>query len=73
MGLLVHRFIQGGFGGAESVDSESVDADCEEVDDGGVEIFTGDDEVSGDETFLEKDAILRKYVPGSIDWSHLAD
>lgn len=60
-------------GGAESVDSESVDADIGEVDDCGVEIFTGDDEVSGDETFLEKDAILRKYVPGSIDWSHLAD
>ena len=53
--------------------SDIIDDDTDEPDDGGVEIFMGDDDLSGAETVLEKDDVLRKYVPGSIDWSHLAD
>ncbi|MBQ3620934.1 MAG: adenylate kinase family protein [Methanosarcinaceae archaeon] len=45
------------------------------VPDEGAEIYTDDNDAcaSGHETILEKDETLRKYLPGSIDWSSLAD
>ena len=62
--------------GADGCDNAGRDGgNVVSVPDGGAEIYTDDNDscASGHETVLEKDETLRKYLPGSIDWSSLAD